>query len=129
MGGLCEAGGRRNGAGDAVIVVVTGGRTQTMGAERERVLEELLEELRPTEFRHGGCRGVDRGAGRVAKRLGIPVHVFEADWKRWGKAAGPMRNAEMVRGADVLLAYPGGRGTANCVQCGLGEGLDVRAMF
>ena len=45
---------------------------------------------------HGDCRGADRLAGRAARELGLDVWAFPADWKRHGKAAGPIRNEEML---------------------------------
>ena len=43
---------------------------------------------------HGACRGADRIAGEVAATLEIPVDVYPADWKQYGRAAGPIRTAE-----------------------------------
>ncbi len=45
---------------------------------------------------HGGAKGADMLAGIVAHGLGFAVEVYEADWKRDGKAAGPMRNTRML---------------------------------
>lgn len=45
---------------------------------------------------HGGCRGADQLAGEAAAELGIPVQVFPAAWDKYGKAAGPIRNQQML---------------------------------
>ena len=45
---------------------------------------------------HGGARGADLIAGKEAKKLGIRVMEFKADWERYGKAAGPIRNKQML---------------------------------
>ena len=45
---------------------------------------------------HGGCRGADLLGGWAARRLGIPVDAFPADWAGEGRAAGPLRNARML---------------------------------
>jgi hypothetical protein len=45
--------------------------------------------------------------------------VFYADWKTYGKAAGPIRNHAMVdSGADLVIAFPddGSRGTKDCAE-------------
>jgi hypothetical protein len=66
---------------------------------------------------HGGARGADALAGDWARERGIPVQVFHADWDREGKAAGPLRNERMAKaGADLLVAFKGGRGTAHMVR-------------
>ena len=55
-----------------------------------------------TEIVHGGCRGVDAGAAIFASDS-YPKRVFPADWKSHGKAAGPIRNAQMAEYGDRLL--------------------------
>ena len=45
---------------------------------------------------HGGAKGADSMAGGIAKWFGIPTDVYPADWKKHGKAAGPVRNRYML---------------------------------
>jgi len=45
---------------------------------------------------HGGARGADRTIGRAAFQLGWPVEALPADWRRHGRAAGPIRNRELL---------------------------------
>jgi hypothetical protein len=64
---------------------------------------------------HGGAPGADSLAGDIAGRiLGLQVEVHPADWAKYGKAAGPIRNQEMLdSGIDFALQFPGGKGTAD----------------
>lgn len=66
----------------------------------------------------GGAKGADRAARDWALRLDGPRPItFAADWARYGRMAGPLRNEEMVAaGADLVVAFPGGRGTESCVE-------------
>lgn len=67
---------------------------------------------------HGSCKGLDYLAATIAASLGLAVEPHPADWNRWGRSAGPRRNATMVRlGADVCLAFPIGAspGTRGCM--------------
>ena len=73
-----------------------------------------------TEVVTGGCRGADRLAEEYTRdNLGLPVKTFPPDWKTHGKAAGPIRNAEMAQYGDALLALfiagVEGRGTSDMV--------------
>ena len=75
---------------------------------------------------HGGARGADGLAGRLAEELGWTVEVHPAEWSKLGKGAGMARNAKMVGlGADVVLAFPtkSSRGTWNAVKLARAEGL------
>lgn len=75
-----------------------------------------------TDFPHLST-GADTDAARYGQRLfNLQAEVHRADWKKYGRAAGPIRNKQMVElGADLCLAFPdhpkgeGSRGTWNCV--------------
>lgn len=61
----------------------------------------------------GGASGADSFGESIARSLGIPSRRFLPDWKKYGRAAGPIRNAEMARNADAVILLPGGKGTAS----------------
>lgn len=82
------------------------------------------------EVIHGGARGVDYLAGAFARHFDLQLKVFEADWKTHKKAAGFIRNQQMVDyGADVCLAFPisGGdnKGTFDCMQRAVKAGIPL----
>ena len=80
-----------------------------------------------TALIHGGARGADEGAAEWGKSEGLRVLAFPADWKKHGKAAGPIRNQRMIDEGkpDVVIAFPGGRGTANMVGLAKASGIRV----
>ena len=80
---------------------------------------------------HGGARGADRAIGRAALQLGWSVEVLPADWRRHGRAAGPIRNRELLElaisraealssaaapASVLVLAFPGAAGTDSLVR-------------
>lgn len=75
----------------------------------------------------GGARGADNMARLFAEWQGIPVKTFNADWDKHGRAAGPIRNRQMlVEGKpDLVVAFEGGRGTANMVEQARRAGVRV----
>lgn len=75
----------------------------------------------------GGARGADRSAAECARGLGIKVVTVPADWRTHGKAAGPIRNQRMIDDfkPDLVLAFPGGRGTADMVSRARAAGIEV----
>jgi len=53
----------------------------------------------------GGCpKGGDRYAEIIAKRCGIPIKIYPANWERYGKGAGFIRNTDIARESDILIA-------------------------
>ncbi|MHB8284379.1 MAG: DUF2493 domain-containing protein [Caulobacteraceae bacterium] len=78
---------------------------------------------------HGNCRtGADAFADDWAIANWCPTLIFYADWHLHGKAAGPIRNQQMIDGGepDLVLAFPGGRGTADMVRRARAAGIKVR---
>lgn len=82
----------------------------------------------PDVIIEGGAKGVDRMAYYYAKDNGIPVKVFPADWNKYGRAAGPIRNEEMAKYGTHLLAFWDGksRGTKNMIETARRYGLVVK---
>lgn len=77
----------------------------------------------------GGASGADFMARKFAEWMKIPTQTFEADWKRHGKAAGPIRNQQMLDEGkpDLVVAFPGGRGTASMI--GLAHMAGVKVLI
>lgn len=68
----------------------------------------------PARIIHGAAKGADTLAGGIGKRLSIDVVSHPANWKKHGRAAGIIRNREMLESnPDKVIAFPGGRGTKN----------------
>lgn len=80
------------------------------------------------EIIEGGANGADRFARQWAEHCGVPVRTFYADWVKDGRAAGPIRNQRMIDDGkpDLVVAFPGGRGTADMVRRAKAAGIEVR---
>lgn len=75
----------------------------------------------------GGADGADRLAAEWGWDNGIPVGTFNADWKKHGRKAGPIRNRQMLEEGrpDAVVAFPGGAGTADMIRQAEAAGLKV----
>lgn len=80
-------------------------------------LDTLLKD-KPVHFIiQGGARGADALADDWATQHGIHSVTVHALWKRYGPGAGPKRNEAMLMlEPDLVIAFPGGRGTDNMIQ-------------
>lgn len=77
---------------------------------------------------HGGASGADTLADIIASNLGFTIERYPAQWHRYGKKAGPIRNEEMVaRGANIVLAFPAAvsPGTKHCMTVARRAGITV----
>jgi len=108
-----------------VKIIVTGGRYYKNFSELLRVLDEL----KPSFIIQGGCSGADSMAVTYSIARKIEYKTYEADWDQYGLSAGPIRNKKMLEeNLDaVLVAFPGGRGTENCVETA--QELGVKVIF
>jgi hypothetical protein len=72
----------------------------------------------PRKVVHGAAPGLDTMADIWAKRLAVDVVACRADWDKHGKAAGPIRNEDMLIDHEPkrVIAFPGGKGTADMVR-------------
>lgn len=74
-------------------VLVTGSR----GWDDIKTVADALEQLPSgTILVHGACRGADIICAAVAETLGFTIRVYPADWDRFRKGAGPIRNQQML---------------------------------
>lgn len=67
---------------------------------------KLLLAHKPTKVIFGDCTGVDTSAKEVCEEYKISYQVYFADWTQYGKAAGPIRNKQMIDSKpDLVLAF------------------------
>lgn len=107
-------------------IIVCGGRYFGDWAAVYFALDEIHEETPIEAVIHGNARGADALAGRWAVNRAVKCWPVPAQWKKHGKAAGPKRNQAMLgMGIDLVVAFPGGRGTADMVRRAEAAGVKV----
>lgn len=110
-----------------IRVLVTGGRDY---ADRDRAfaaLDELHAERQITALATGGAAGADRLAEAWAASRGVPSCRYTPDWQEHGRAAGVIRNTSMLKefAPDVVVAFAGGKGTADMVKKARRAGVEL----
>lgn len=112
-------------------ILVTGGRNY----HEDEVVFAALKAVR--NIHHGSvtlivgdASGADLYARRSGYGYGWNVRVFQADWETHGKAAGPIRNQQMIDDGQphLCFAFPGGAGTNDCVKRCRAAGIPVMSI-
>jgi hypothetical protein len=119
---------------EMAVTIISGGR----GHRNPDIVDEAVKASGFTVSKviEGGQRtwerrrivgGVDYFAKCWGDARGIPVQTIEADWRKHGKAAGPIRNTKMLDGPEQLIAIPDAesRGTWDMVRKAEAKGLAV----
>jgi hypothetical protein len=110
-------------------VIIAGGR-EVAGLRADSMVRAAISDSGWSgdivEVIHGAASGIDSAAHRVCEGV-WPVKPVPADWKAYGRAAGPIRNREMASMADALIAVWDGksRGTKNMIETAEKMGLRV----
>jgi hypothetical protein len=112
-------------------VIICGGRDYSDYETLCRVCDYQLQNRMRTHkviIVCGRARGADTLGAQWAKDRGLDVENFPADWIRFGKRAGILRNTQMAEVANACIAFKGGAGTANMVEQATARGLIVRVV-
>ncbi len=129
---LCFSSSPASAPSRSLVIVAGGGRD--LAWPHQRIAAELLARSGGRLVHlllHGGARGADAAISRAAQQLGWSSLVMPAEWGLHGRAAGPIRNRQLLDQAIaralalgtpalpvsvLVLAFPGGAGTASLVQ-------------
>ena len=113
------------------VVIICGSRTFADW----KPIRDLIDSLPgDTIVVHGAARGADHIAGVCAKERGLEVHEHPAEWDRFGKRAGFLRNAEMLQAERPVYVYaftynlPTSTGTRDMVERARSAGVPVEVL-
>ena len=98
----------------------------------KELMEDVLKQWDICEIIEGEARGADTLAREYAERHGLDVLPFPAKWNEYGKAAGPIRNAQMLTEGkpDLVIAFrgPNSRGTQNMIEQARKAGIETKVI-
>lgn len=109
-------------------VLITISRTWSQISELRRVLEEVHSRYPTAVLVHGNAARGDQTAASIWHSMGGTDEPWPANWERYGKRAGPLRNAKMVESNPAMvLAFVKNRsaGASHCADLAEGAGLPV----
>ena len=117
-------------------IIICGGRHFNNFKALEIVMENILAEKHldccDVEIVSGHCEGADKLGERYAKENGCGLTIFKANWSRYGRSAGPIRNKEMIDyiktdESNLVVAFvsPNSVGTKNTIKLAKAANLEV----
>lgn len=83
-----------------------------------KAVNEIIESINePVTIISGGAKGADSLAATYAKQNNLPLLEYKPDWKKYGRGAGPVRNAQIISDADLIIAFWDGvsKGTLDAI--------------
>ena len=111
-------------------VIIAGGRDFTNYEVLRNACDYYLQRKHHEEIEivSGRARGVDQMGERYAKERGFKIKYFPAEWSRYNKSAGYIRNKQMAEYADALIAFWDGksRGTKHMIELAKQYELQLR---
>lgn len=83
-----------------------------------------------THIVSGGAKGADAMAEYYAKQFAIPFTVYPANWSKFGKGAGMIRNKSIVNDCQMVIAFPSpeSKGTRNTIALAEAKGIPVHVL-
>lgn len=92
-----------------MTILVCGSRNWVDSDRIEKVLSSIIRDYGPSNVTvaHGAARGADSIAAEIAEKFGCLVRAFPAEWHLYNRAAGPIRNRQMLHYAhpDMVIAF------------------------
>lgn len=102
-------------------IVIAGCRDYNNYTEAKKYIDECISDIKKDNtiiILSGGSNGADKIGERYAKENDFQIELFLADWKRFGKSAGPKRNKLMAEATDYVICFWDGksRGTKSMIE-------------
>jgi hypothetical protein len=108
-------------------VIIAGGRNFSDFQLLYAKCEEILANQTEVEIVSGTAKGADKMGEHYAKLKGFTVKQFPAEWDKYGKSAGYIRNKDMADYADILISFWDGesKGTKHMIDLATERNLSI----
>lgn len=109
-------------------VIIAGSRDFSDYEKLKEVCDYMLSRQTDVEIVSGAARGADILGEQYAKEKGHSLKQFPAEWDKFGKRAGYLRNEDMAKYSDALIAFWDGKskGTEHMINLAKKHNLKVK---
>lgn len=114
---------------EKISLAIVGSRGFTDYQEMKKIVGQIFQNDFSSieKIVSGGAVGADSLARTLASELKVSLQEFLPDWKTFGRKAGPLRNADIIKAADVVIAFWDGdsKGTKSSIALAIKNGKRV----
>lgn len=112
-------------------VIIAGGRDFNNYQKLKDFCSKILKDKTDIEIVSGKAKGADSLGEKFAKKNNYPIAEFPADWNKFGKKAGFIRNKDMAEYADALIAFwnKESSGTKHIINIAKQNNLKIRIYY
>ena len=115
-------------------IVIAGCRNYTNYEEAKKFILSCINEYSKTAsivILSGTCKGADLLGEKFAKEQNLPIRYYPAEWKRFGKAAGPIRNKKMINDCHEVICFWDKKsyGTASLIRYAKAAKIPIRIKY
>ena len=112
-------------------VIIAGGRSFKDYDRLCSICDYMLQNQRDIEIVSGTAMGADKLGEQYALERGHKIARFPAKWDEYGRAAGFIRNEEMAKYADGLIAFWDGKskGTGHMIDLAKKYNLKIKICY
>lgn len=111
-------------------VIIAGGRDFNNYELLKERCDYFLQNQTEIEIVSGNANGADKLGEQYAIERNYSLKIFKAEWDKYGKSAGMIRNTEMSNYGDTLIAFWDGKskGTSHMINESRKKNLKVRVI-
>lgn len=110
-------------------IIIAGSRTYNDYSRLSEFCDQVISSMPETKITivSGCAKGADMLGERYASERGYEVIKYPADWDKYGKSAGFLRNEEMAKVGHILIAFWDGqsKGTEHMINLGKKHNLKI----
>ena len=115
-------------------VIIAGSRYFTSYQHLKEACEFYLSNKLPqVTIISGHAKGADSLGEKWASEMNLPCEIYPADWNKYGKSAGYIRNKQMAEVGNALIAFKikgiESKGTDNMISLAREKGISVRVLI
>lgn len=115
-------------------VIVAGSRYYNNYEEAKKYIDFFISNIKNEYtliFLSGDCCGADKIGEKYAIEKGHKIEIYPAEWEKYGKSVGPLRNKIMAEKCDYVICFWDGKssGTKSMIECEIKIGKPVKIKF